>query len=364
MTNLMQGLNFVVADEVNTPPIDHGKHLIGNDLRMADLVEANQVFDDWKRDYEFNAADFLMADDGTLLVPNAENPNHGIEDYALGQIGQKFGRPFYGKGLDRDYTRALMTNLPQHYAPIWNDHAKGYGKDMFVRTYGDQVRAALSDRFTHIDNADVLQILGDFLDNKQGGNYKLVRPYIGRDSLTVKVIIGGGDAGGIKVPGMEDSVYGIGCAVRTGETGNVSPEVVPLIQRHACTNSIVVREKGTKLRQVGDRHAKMMILIGAMAEALQESGEIVNRMLEAQYEQLPSFDKILGNLSEANGWGQEFSMTVARGTENAKTTMGIVNGLTYAAHAADLPAETMFEVESLAGKLLMAGKDHIEYAYR
>jgi hypothetical protein len=130
--------------------------------------------------------------------------------------------------------------------------------------------------------------------------------------------------------------------------------VLPFIQRHACTNSTVWEEGGIKLKQTGDRRNKLMLLIASMGEALQACGDLIQRMVQAQYEQLPALDQIIDGLAERFEWSQEVTFAVVHGTENQRTVAGLVNGLTYAAHAATLPAQQAISLEMLGGKLLMA----------
>jgi hypothetical protein len=77
-------------------------------------------------------------------------------------------------------------------------------------------------------------------------------------------------------------------------------------------------------------------------------------MVQAQYEQLPALDRIIDGLAEKFEWSQELTFAVVHGTENQRTVAGLVNGITYAAHAVNLPAQQAVSLEMLGGKLLMA----------
>jgi hypothetical protein len=330
------------------PPQDNGQQLAGHDLTIDDLIARCQEYDAWKRDYEIKAIDFRLHPNGRFSTGSEEGV-YTLEDTALTQLCARYGKPFFGGALPRDYTRALIEQHPAAYAPILHDHACNYGKSIFLRTYGESVRAFMSDRFTHIDNIDVLGILREYLHSpKNGGNYTLVRPYVGRDELNVRVMIRS------ILPQGGDGPYGVGCVIRTGEIGNISPAVLPFIQRHACTNSTIWEEGGIKLKQTGDRRNKLMLLIAAMGEALQSCGDLIQRMVQAQYEQLPALDRIIDGLAEKFEWSQELTFAVVHGTENQRTVAGLVNGITYAAHAVNLPAQQAVSLEMLGGKLLMA----------
>src|SRR4029453_8744169 len=105
--------------------------------------------------------------------------------------------------------------------------------------------------------------------------------------------------------------------------GNVSPAVLPFIQRHACTNSTVWEEGGINLKQTGARRNKPMLLIASMGEALQACGHLIQRMVQAQYEQLPALDQIIDGLAERFEWSQEVTFAVVHGTENQRTVAGL-----------------------------------------
>ena len=332
------------------PPVDTGRQMGGDNLTIADLVAQNAQYDAFKQDFEVPASDFQLEPEGGFSISGGEN-RFSLEDSALVQLAARLGQAFFGQSMNRDYTRALINKLPNLFAPIINSHAAEYGKNIFVRTYGDSVRAFMSDRFTHIDNADMLGILKDFLEDpkRNGGGYSLVRPYVGRDELNVRIMFRN-----VLPPGA-DGPYGIGCAVRTGEVGNLSPTVMPFIQRHACTNSTMWEEGGIKLKQSGNRANKLMLIIGAMGEALQATQELIQRMVKAQYEQLPSIDDLINSMAEANDWSTQVTFNVVHGTNNNPTLFGLVNGLTYAAHASELPAHEAVELELLGGKVLMGG---------
>lgn len=349
-------LNWQVAPE--SAPADDYRQMTADGLSIADLISQCERYDAHKKDYEIPATDFRLWPTGGFTCGSELSKRFTLEDGALVQMCARFGKPFYDGALPRDYTKALINDFPAEYGPILASHAAGYGKNVFVRTYGSgdggSVRAFMSDRFTHIDNRDVLGILQEFLHNaKNGGRYSLVRPYVGRDELTIRVMIQ------TVRPQGSDSPYGVGCVIRTGEIGNVSPSIMPFIQRGVCTNSTVWQEGGIKLKQTGDRRNKLMLLIGAMGEAIQACPELLNRMIAAQYEQLPSLDSIIDGMAEKFEWSQEMTIAVARGTENQQTRAGLVNGLTYAAHAMELPAQKAVELEMLGGQMLFATEQQL-----
>lgn len=344
----MTSMQWSVAPAI--APVDTGKQMDKQNLTIDDLLTKNAEYDAFKRDYEIPSTHLWLDHTGVFGLSDGERrivTLAHIEDGALKQMCARYGNAFMGGAIPFQYARSLIDQHPDLYRHILDNHARDYGKNIFLRTYADGIRAVMSDRFTHIDNKDVLGMLKTYLDDKGGGNYTLVRPYIGRDGMNVRIMVKS------VMPPDTDSPYGLGCVIRTGEIGNTSPQVLPFIQRHSCTNSTVWVDGGITLRQQGQRDSKLMVIAGAIGEAIQSSVNVVKRMLAARYEALPTLASVIGNICEEEGWGEEVKFGIIQGTERQDTVAGLVNGLTAAAHHPELDAETAISMEMLGGKLLM-----------
>ena len=378
MSQQFNQLQFVVAEEndirdigtkaapVGVPPIDNGMWLQGDNLTFEDLIEANNKFEAFKTDHdELHCTNLRLDPQGGFTI-NGDGyfgQNYGIEDHALKQLCQRLGYGDVDQAIPYKYARALIDNYPAQYSEILAGHAAGYGKSVFVRTYADQIRGYMSDRFTHIDHKDILDLITGPLSEKYG-QYKLVRPYIGRDSMTVRITLKDYNIEGGDVGGSGNSVYGVGVVIRNGEKGNTSPGVYPFIQRTSCTNSTVWQEGGLTIRQNGHREVKLTQLAAGIYGALQASHEMLKRHLDQRVQKLPTIDSVIEKMADAYGWSEAVQMNVGIGTEGERTMSGLMNGITYAAHkATGENAEAGFELESLAGRLSAAGIEYVSSQY-
>ncbi len=347
---------WTVAENA-TPPESNGQVLWESGLTVGDLIDVNTEYEVWKRDYNILASEIALTDDGRFhLDTTSEDHGFEIEDHALRQVCEMLGRAATGKRIPFEYVRHLIQNHPDMYQYILARHAADRGdKGIQLRTYHDSIRGYMGDKYSGIGNVEMLEILDVALRDKADNKYELIRPFIGRDGLTVRVM-----ARNVNLPNG-DSVYGMGVVIRTGEIGNISPCVCPFIQRHSCTNSTVWTEEAFKLKQVGDKEAKITLLAAAIIDKLGESAEMLNRMMEARMAKLPKIDTVISKLVENNGWSEAVSMQIVRGTEGEKTVAGLVNGITFAAHAADVDHETAYELEGIGGTFLMAGPQYAEH---
>jgi hypothetical protein len=348
----VNSLNWTVAEE--TPviaPFDSGMQMTGKDITIGDLVERCQAYDAHKQDFAVPATSTSFDSEGNFHVAGSE-ASYSMDDWALRQSCERFGKASdYNRTIPTDYARYLINYQPQNWSPIWGEHAAKYKKDLFIRTYGgNTVRGVLSDRFTHIDNKDLLGAVQQFVESGKVSKVDLVRPYVGISGMNVRITFGN-----ILPEGGKDGGYGLGVVVRNGEIGNISPSVQPFFQRTSCTNSTVWKEGGITLKQSGNnREYRLHLLIAAIGEALGASGKMVQTMMEARQKELPNIDTLIARMAEQFDWGTELVMAIGAGTEKQATLAGLVNGVTYAAHAVPMTAEKAYELEALGGQLLYA----------
>jgi hypothetical protein len=78
-------------------------------------------------------------------------------------------------------------------------------------------------------------------------------------------------------------------------------------------------------------------------------------MIAAESVQIPDFRQVLDGLMIEHGWKKDFLEVVDVGTEGQRTQAGLVNGITYAAHAhPDTSNPQSLELEALGGRYLLA----------
>ena len=315
------------------------------DQHKADFVKPAQVcqFDETSR-LTMPADMFGLAASAIPLLPT---------DWAWRQIFAKLGSTVFGSGTNKvlpfDYLLALK---PELRAYVLNEHLGRASGEWMIRAYGDTCRAVLSSQYAPIGNSEVLDILRA-ISTSTSQPYSLTRSSeVTPDSLNVRIIWKNvttpQDRGG-------NSDWGIGTYIGNGETGNRKLRVLPLIQRGSCQNSIIVNKElgGIELMHRGSVSTKRVLMKSTLMEVLPFAAELLERMIEADDQEIPDFADVLKGLTKQYGWSDETATNVAMGTEGKDTRAGLVNGVTFAAHSIADPDERT-DLEMLGGALLMA----------
>lgn len=201
------------------------------------------------------------------------------------------------------------------------------------------IRAVVDGLYPAISNTELLYKASEMI---AGGEHKLVRPHLTPDEMNVRIALR--DVG---------ENYAIGVYIGNSEIGTSKIRILPFIQRHSCTNSIVSVDGGMELVHRGDIHALRVQAIAAMAQSLHATGAMLEKMVEAEKELVPNFQAVLRGLSLQYNWTEEISSAVTLGTEGQATRAGVVNGVTYAAHKI-LTGTAQADMEILGGAILAA----------
>jgi len=201
------------------------------------------------------------------------------------------------------------------------------------------IRAVLDGQYPAISNTELLQVT----EKMTAGNpYTLVRPHLSPDELNVR----------IAVKDVSDN-YAVGVYVGNSEIGTSKIRILPFVQRHTCTNSIVSVDGGIELVHRGNIHALRVQLTAALAQALHASGEILERMMAAEQELIPNFADVLRGMSSQYNWSEAVTASAFLGTEGRETRAGLVNGVTFTAHK-HFTGTAQAEMEMLGGAILAA----------
>jgi len=269
-----------------------------------------------------------------------------------GKLGKEVMKPIFNKKqVPADFL--LYAVDPDIRAELMKRFVSKMGKEKWlVRTFDGNVRSVLSEGYGVFDNDEILETLLDLINDPASEVLRergqLVRSFVTPDELHVKVI----------VPNVHRSErggnYGTGFYVGNGEIGNVKIKFFPCVQRHSCTNSIIVEQNGFSEFHKGDIETKRILFKANMLNAFGKSSDALKRMLVAEEEKLPSFDDILLGMAKENGWSEKEKLAVIKGTENQETVAGLVNGITYAAHHVHGTSEEAIKWETLGGRLLTA----------
>jgi hypothetical protein len=305
-----------------------------NEITLQDLLEQSQSYDELKNEYVAKVADLAFDEQARMLVP-ADLFNLPVAlpmtDWALRQVCDKLGPPPYG------YMRDCPQDLRSENLNYWRE--RGNGKSWFIREYKGHARGVLTPEYAKINNTEVLEMIAELMVNTP---HWLIRPWVDPDALHLK----------IAMAATEDGNYAIGAYVSNGEIGNLMVRVLPFIQRHSCENSILYVEGGFTQRHYRVTPA---FIFGALKEkigqALGLASDMLNQVVRAEAEKIPDIAKMVEAVCKQHGLSQPVHDAILMGTERAKTRMGLVNGLSFAAHQFD-DIEMAIRLESMAGAVL------------
>jgi len=310
----------------------------GVSMKMEDLLALSSGMDEKKTDYITPLEDVWFSYEAALVVNNSTFGDAAIAlaptDWALRQICEKLGPPPV-KYMHRCPSELRADNLNYWLREMPQDEY------WFVRAYGSNCRAVLSRRYVPIANTTVLSHAQKLLTDV---GHWLIDPYVSPDTLHVKLGMAQ-QAGG---------AYAVGAYVGNGEIGNRSFRILPFVQKTSCSNSIIYAEGGFVQRHVSVTSA---FIYGALKEKLGRvfglAANVLERMVMAEAEEIPEIAKVVDTICRQYNLSQAVKDNILLGTEGEKTRMGLVNGISFAAHASDLPMEAQIDLETLAGAQLI-----------
>lgn len=276
---------------------------------------------------------------------------HQATTHLCGRLAQRLsGKPpvpasFFNTTCDDDMYAYNLNRL------IGRITEKGGKTDWLFRCHDANVRAVVSERYPtfgldgYWENRTLLETLYRIVRSQPQHN--LVRPHVDRDKLIAKVTFKDVRIGG--------EHFGIGAAVSNSEIGDGQFEIYGLIQRHACTNSIVI-DQGWKIKHVGGVgkfHAALSELVASLGEAGQMAAEWLNAMMYSKEIVIPDLSEAIEKVAKGFGWDEAVTLEIGVGTEGQSNVFGLVNGITWAAHRVygDKP-EVMLGMEQAASIVL------------
>lgn len=219
----------------------------------------------------------------------------------------------------------------------------------FVRSYqgSDLVaRAVLSEHYRPISNRFLLETLSTSLSGVN--NVKIIRPYLDRDSLILRVVV-------VNDVGPENGNYGLGLFIKNNETGQKSLTISPLVMRTSCTNSLSF-DKDKSVMNIRHVHHDPKFLIESVKVSINNCLNSAGEKLE--YIEIASLSQVdiastINELSRKYKFTKKEKDLVRIGTENSNSLMGIINGITWMAKS--VAPHKSYQYELLAGRMLETG---------
>lgn len=341
------------------------------------LIDQSAEYDKAKTDFRLKVADTFFDEKFNLIVnasPLLYDDSLGgssvepirrslrVTDEALSQMYGKLGKHHYGRGANKQLPGEYLSLFPDDQrAQILNwtmaRTPKGaWGRDFrwMIRSDGDHARAVLDDNFPRVWNTELLrQVRRVFLEKGQLAEVQLVRPFLSPDKMDIRFWF----------PTIGTGVYRVGAVIRNGEIGNSKLELLAMIQGTGCTNSIVVGRgvagdnMGYSVQHYPGANATSLMIqfYSHLPEVLNASGNLVNRMIEAEGQALPDMRQIVDGLAVEYGWDHKMKNIIDEGSNGSRTVGGLVNGITYAAHRnAEVKDAVRLDLEIIGGNLLYA----------
>lgn len=319
---------------------------------LDQLIEKSMEYDTHKSDYgPAETAKFSFHDELAHLMYTEELFQGAVglkmDDWSLGQVCQRLGVTAYGRArsLPKDYLMACPNYMRAEQLNHWLQKTD---KRWFVRAYDDICRAVLSDRYTPIGVTDTLQYIKEAVDSKMGGeSLEITSHHVGEDVLHIKLIFRTVNTNG------SDGKYGIGGYITTGEIGNRRLGVYPLIQRHSCSNSIMIPsdEWSWQSRHVGSTHVMKQLFVAAIFNVLEGSVNALERLLDEQQHSLDNFPDFIDKLVKRKGWTVQTRDAILVGSEGHENLFGVIQGISAAAKA-ETDSTAQANMQLVAGSYL------------
>lgn len=291
-----------------------------------------------------------------------------IEDHAIqllsGALGRRLGA---GKPVPSAFLKWIPDDL---FADNLNRLLTLAGDPKFLlRCHRDRLRAVVSEKYPNFGLEGVFEnqvVAGTIREvaRQLNGQYRLVDPYITRDTLVARLLF--------HEVRTDDGNYGIGWYAKNNEIAAGKFSIGVILKRGACDNTIAFDTASNKIGafdgegewqggfraipHIGGRE-KFLVALGDLAAAhetnVTAAMEYLNSFLFARQIVIKDMTQTIAEMTKAYGWSEPVSLAVAVGTEGQGTLHGLVNGITFAAHDATESHTQQLELEELGGAVLL-----------
>ena len=255
-----------------------------------------------------------------------------LETLAAQQMADKLTIPV--AYLDRCSTELKAANLE-----YW---AKTLKKGWRVRGHDKACRAILNKDYEPINTSEILESLIEFTGEIP---HAISEAYLERDDFHLRL--------NFTETEVKGDNYAVGVYFGNGQVGNRAFRVLPFIQRGVCTNTTQWKDGGFVMSHI---RASAAFLKGVIKEKIGQvfgaSNELLNRLVEAEMRHIPDPASEIARICKAHGLSQTIYAEALMGAEKMHTGLGIMHGLSYAAHSAKNITEQI-KLEELAGAYLV-----------
>lgn len=254
-----------------------------------------------------------------------------FEPYALDQAAEKLGVPLA-------YLHKCPPSLQEVNLNYWADK---YKSGWQLRLYDQKVRAVLSKEYEPVDNATVMNALIAAIGDTR---YQLDATELDRDNMFLRFLFNDKD--------IKGNNFKVGVTVQNDEVGDGALKLLPFVQKTQCTNSIQKRDGGFIMRHVRSTTA---FITGVLKEKIGKlfgvSTDMLEMIVQADVDRIPNLSEVIRKISIKHNLNDSIQSYIYMGVGQSNTRMGLVDGLSYAAHAANTRAEKT-KLEEMAGAAL------------
>lgn len=321
------------------------------------------------KDFEVPLTSLKMNNEGFLISKSENDLIEGsrLTDYAQTQLFTKFNMP-------SRYMKRMLELEPSKVADHFNfwieqisEDEKIENKNILLRGFEDsnvftqsneiKIRGVLSDRYTILDNDEVLEDLVKVVDGIP--DFTIESLFINDKKLHIRLSFNdifeyfGKNAEG------KDDIVKCGLDIQNSEVGYSSLVISPITYRLVCTNGLKVwkAEKGLSKRHVHiNRHELIGMMRNAMRLGVEKSKELLEGMKESRKMIIEKPYEFIDNTTNT----KEFYFTKNQiqtiksnfDIEPEHNIYGIVNALTRTARDSK-NHDTRINLERFASKLML-----------
>ena len=290
----------------------------------------------------------LQMQNGQLSWPHmGEEQSLTPSTWASGQLCARLGIP-------APYFRKCPPDLQDAQANHWLENGpQKQDEAWLLRARDENLRAVLSDRYSPLDNATLLDELRMLLPD----SYRVDWFGLQDESLHLRVV----DPSRTREL-LPDDALTVGIHLVNSEVGLRSVTVDAMVYRLVCTNGLIRLVKGKSLLRQRHLHVSHHRFIGALGEAidnaLKESEGFLNQLAATTQTPVPDISDVMEKIAEKWNLSDETQerAKLALRQENAsqqESLYGLVNAYTSAAQR--LPDSGRYDLEVLAGNLAQHG---------
>lgn len=337
-------------------------------MLKEDLSKKTKTFADVEtKAYEIEGAcqDFLVKNIASNLWANSEDCtfswNHtanGVPEtttmpassWALSQLSIKLGMPsgYAEKCIERKHPDLAAENLNTWLAE------QGSGKkpaNMLLRSYNDQLRACLSDRFTAFDTTQILDVVKRTINVD---DYHIVGSYLSEERMHLRMI----RDELLDVDG-EDLYPGI--FIDSSDVGRTAFHISFGIWKKVCTNGLCINKIGGVLyhqKHMGitslEVETEMAARIKTIPELITRSEAVIKaaRTEKIDFKDEKIFERMVNDIRRLSKVSEEDAKAVIELSQSryGNTRWGVVNAMTEVAQKFEL--DDRIRIENAAGRLI------------